>query len=198
MKLGDIILRDTRANQPAAGTEGRLYYVTDETVTERDSGSAWEDISDAGGGGGGGIGDRVRVSNSSAQSIGDNTFTSLTFDTEQIDTNTLHSTVSNQSRLTCQTTGLYLIGGNISWAVNTSNRRVARLLLNGTTEIQRDETQGTVANAEPSNKLNTIYNLTSGDYVEFQVYQNSGGSLNTLPTGTNGQAAPVFWMVQLA
>lgn len=51
-KLSDIILRDTRANQPAAGTAGRIYYVTDENVTERDNGSTWQDISDAGGGSG--------------------------------------------------------------------------------------------------------------------------------------------------
>ena len=41
----DLILRDTRAAQPAAGVEGRLYYVTDEAVLERDSGTAWEDAS---------------------------------------------------------------------------------------------------------------------------------------------------------
>ncbi len=50
-KLGQVILRDTRANQPAAGVEGRLYYVTDETVLERDSGSVWQDVSTAGGAG---------------------------------------------------------------------------------------------------------------------------------------------------
>jgi hypothetical protein len=44
MKLQDVILRDTRANQPAAASsnEGWLYYVTDEDVLERSSGSAWE------------------------------------------------------------------------------------------------------------------------------------------------------------
>lgn len=49
MKLEDVILRDTRANQPAANTvaAGTLYYVTDEEVTERSSGSAWESYSDA-------------------------------------------------------------------------------------------------------------------------------------------------------
>lgn len=43
--LETLILRDTRANQPAAGRAGRLYYVTDESVWERDNGSAWEDVS---------------------------------------------------------------------------------------------------------------------------------------------------------
>ncbi len=45
----DLIMRDTRANQPAAGVPGRFYYVTDEGVTERDNGSTWEDCSDSGG-----------------------------------------------------------------------------------------------------------------------------------------------------
>ncbi len=48
----DLILRDTRANQPAAGVPGRLYYVTDENVTERDNGATWDDVSDSGGGAG--------------------------------------------------------------------------------------------------------------------------------------------------
>jgi len=43
----DLIIRDTRGNQPAAGTGGRLYFVTDEGVTERDSGIAWESYSTA-------------------------------------------------------------------------------------------------------------------------------------------------------
>lgn len=48
----DLILRDTRANQPAAGIPGRLYYVTDENVTERDNGATWDDCTDTGGSGG--------------------------------------------------------------------------------------------------------------------------------------------------
>lgn len=50
MKLEEVILRDDRASQPAANTvpAGTIYYVTDENVTERSTGAAWEDISDAG------------------------------------------------------------------------------------------------------------------------------------------------------
>jgi hypothetical protein len=48
----DYVLRDTRANQPAANSVaiGTIYYVTDEAATERSDGSSWEDISDAGSG----------------------------------------------------------------------------------------------------------------------------------------------------
>jgi hypothetical protein len=50
--LEDVILRDTRASQPAANAVavGTIYYVTDENVTERSNGTSWDDISDAGSG----------------------------------------------------------------------------------------------------------------------------------------------------
>lgn len=37
-----LVLRGTRAGQPAAGIPGRLYYVTDEKIIERDNGASWE------------------------------------------------------------------------------------------------------------------------------------------------------------
>jgi hypothetical protein len=53
-RLQDVILRDTRANQPAATAvaPGTLFYVTDESVTERSSGTAWEDYTDGAAGSG--------------------------------------------------------------------------------------------------------------------------------------------------
>lgn len=47
MNLSDVVLRDTRANQPDPGIVGRIYYVTDEGALERDSGVAWETIASA-------------------------------------------------------------------------------------------------------------------------------------------------------
>lgn len=43
-----ILAPNTRANQPAAGIAGRIYFVTDEGVVERDNGTTWEDYSAAG------------------------------------------------------------------------------------------------------------------------------------------------------
>ena len=52
MQLSSVILRGSRAAQPDANSvaAGTVYYVTDESVTERSTGSAWEDISDGGSG----------------------------------------------------------------------------------------------------------------------------------------------------
>jgi hypothetical protein len=70
--LASIHQRDDRASQPAATAVpiGTLYYVTDEQVTERSNGSAWEDYSDAGtGGGGGGSGVVVQVVNTQTGAV---------------------------------------------------------------------------------------------------------------------------------
>ena len=50
MKLEEVILRGTRAGQPAANSVpvGTLYYVTDETIIERSTGAAWESYSATG------------------------------------------------------------------------------------------------------------------------------------------------------
>lgn len=49
-RLQDVILRDTRVNQPAASAvaPGTIYFVTDELVTERSNGTSWENYSDTG------------------------------------------------------------------------------------------------------------------------------------------------------
>src|SRR4051794_16526480 len=49
------------------------------------------------------------VYNDAAQSIPDGALTALTFNTEHFDTDSIHSTSSNTSRLTCQTAGIYVI-----------------------------------------------------------------------------------------
>lgn len=54
--LGDVHLRGTRAAQPLATTkpDGTLYFVTDEGVTERSNGSAWQSFSGSASTGGSG------------------------------------------------------------------------------------------------------------------------------------------------
>lgn len=46
--LSVVIVRGTRAAQPGAATVavGTLYYVTDESTTERSNGTIWETFAD--------------------------------------------------------------------------------------------------------------------------------------------------------
>lgn len=47
--LSAIILRDTLANRPSAGTAGRLFYDTTNSILYRDNGSSWDSVEGAAG-----------------------------------------------------------------------------------------------------------------------------------------------------
>ena len=125
----------------------------------------------------------VRAYNSANVSIPNGAFTAVTLDSEYYDTGTSteqHSTSTNTDRLTCRQTGLYVIGANIEWTFNAVGERIVSLMLNGSTEIAR--VRSAPSAGEVSLITTTQYRLTSGDYVNCQVFQNSGGALSVRAT----------------
>lgn len=116
------------------------------------------------------------VFNSAAQSIGNNSFTDLTFDSETFDDSNFHSTSSNTNRLTVPIAGTYLISGGVRFASNTTGNRQVRILLNGTTMIARD--QRSASTGVVYSNVTTTYRLNASDYVTLNVFQDSGGNLN--------------------
>jgi hypothetical protein len=120
----------------------------------------------------------VAVSNSAAISVPNTTFTALTFDTEQVDTDAYHSTSSNTSRITIPAgkTGTFLIIGAVTWNANATGDRYLSLRLNGNA-IGSQLHMGTAA-GKNFGIFETIYSLTAGDYIELFAYQASGGSLD--------------------
>lgn len=137
---------------------------------------------------------RVRVYNDANISLTNATLTALTFNTEQWDTDTMHSTVSNTGRLTATTAGYYVITGAVLFAANATGKRLLRIRLNGTTTIA--EVQDTNAGGVETLSLiiGTQYNLAATEYVEFLAYQDSGGALNVLDGSLN---SPEFAMVKV-
>ena len=109
----------------------------------------------------------ARVHNSAAITISNNTLTVLTFDSERYDTDTIHSTSSNTSRLTAKTAGKYIITGNVRWDDNGTGRRLLSILVNGSTTIARGETA--ILSAETSQNISTHYDLAVDDFVELEV-----------------------------
>jgi hypothetical protein len=123
---------------------------------------------------------RARLVQTVAQSIPNGAFTSVTFDTEPIDSDAGHSTVTNTSRYTCTVDGLYLVSGNYSCAANATGRRGAALALNGAQVDGSLTLAVTTATGSPGVPTPTVLiQLVAGNYVELQVYQDSGGALNT-------------------
>src|SRR5690242_2498740 len=66
-----------------------------------------------------------------AQSIPNNTPTVMLFDTEDFDTDTMHSTSVSTSRLTCNTAGTYKVEAYIPFDGATAGIRDARITKNG-------------------------------------------------------------------
>lgn len=121
----------------------------------------------------------ARVTHSVAQAIQHNTWTVLAFDTERWDTDGMHSTVDNNSRLTCKTAGKYLIIGCSGFPVGAGAVRSCYIGRAGAIWYASYAGMGslTVGNEVV---ISTIMDMAVDDYVELWVYQNSGGPLNSL------------------
>lgn len=129
---------------------------------------------------------------SAAQSIPNNAFTAITFDTEVVDSYGGHSTVSNTSRYTAQVAGWYDVIGKVSWVANATGRRIATLYVNGS-ELAYTRGEGiasATAVAASCYALAPVF-LNATDYVEVYGLQNSGGALNT---GASPTTLAVRWV----
>lgn len=135
----------------------------------------------------------ARVFHNATQSITTATLTALAFNSERFDTNVIHDNSTNNSRLTCKTAGVYLIVGHCDFASNATGYRAVVPRLNATTYLG-----GVYANAITGTdvRLNfsTVYPMAVNDYVEFMVYQTSGGALNVQ---TAANYTPEFMIVRL-
>lgn len=135
----------------------------------------------------------ARVYHNANQSISSVGVVALAFNSERFDTDNIHSTSTNNSRLTCKTAGKYLIGGSVDWASNATGQRQLLIRLNGTTYIAPNGVTP-VSGDTTKQGISTLYSLAVNDYVELTVFQTSGGSLNV---NSAGDYSPEFWMVKV-
>lgn len=116
-----------------------------------------------------------------AQSLANATPTGLLIDTNIIDTDGGHSTVTNPSRYTGKTAGRFQLFGGCSFAANGTGIRLIEYAKNGTTPAGTDVigylTAGT--SARICGRLGTYFLNGSTDYLEVLVYQSAGGALST-------------------
>ena len=135
-------------------------------------------LEDAGGGGGAVALPFIHLTKSTTQSCGggNGTATYITWQTqEHIDTGTFtHSTGTNPSRITVDTTGRYQLISTVGLDQDGANRTtfMLRYRINGTTTVTRGTSRGYsrgVGYADASVFLNTEVELTAGDYIEVAV-----------------------------
>jgi len=131
------------------------------------------------------------LTNSAAQSIANNTYTALTFNTESLDTDGFHSTVTNTNRITIPAgkAGKYLITVMASFTANGTGARELFLLVNDTqpsgsaTKFSTEDQPNASFNSSLVGSI--VLDLTVGDYVNASVFQASGGALNIFGNNAN-------------
>lgn len=125
----------------------------------------------------------ARVRATATQSINDSSATPLLFDTDDVDDDGGHSTVTNTSRYTAQRDGRYLataVGFHGSSTAGTS--RNLSLAINGADYIGATVSSGPRPGGTGSFQQNlapVLVTLVVGDYLELRLTQNSGGALAT-------------------
>lgn len=131
-----------------------------------------------------------------AQTLTTGTWTGITLDTEDLDRDNGHSTVTNTSRYTAQTAGWYLPGGKISYASNATNRRWTRWDVNAA-EINATRLSMQAANGDLSELVmcSAWIFLNVNDFLEAKGFQDSGGNLNTsVATAGDQSRLNLQWM----
>jgi hypothetical protein len=141
----------------------------------------------------------AKVRQATLQSITTATFTSITMDAEDADTNVggtaQHDLVTNNSRFTAVYPGWYQVSGGSGWAANATGRRGCRpavngVLINGSGTLVPTTAAGT---CQVPARTDLVY-LNVGDYVEMQGFQDSGGNLNTAVSGEQMSSMDVVWV----
>ena len=128
----------------------------------------------------------VRVRHATNQSVAAGG-TTLAWDTEDLDTDTMHDPVTNNSRLTAKTGGTYLILANLVLDSSFASGDNFELRLNGASTLDLIDADASGLNV----KLETIYALAQNDYVEIRAFNGTGGARNVVAVGSHFEAVKV-------
>jgi hypothetical protein len=121
-----------------------------------------------------------RVYGSANQSITTATLTALSFNTERYDTDVMHDTSTNPSRLIAKTAGKYSIKASVGFAAHATGWRGTWIRINGATYIAGDR-DNTIGGADATYMtISGDYNMAVNDYAEIMVEHTAGVSINVI------------------
>jgi hypothetical protein len=128
-----------------------------------------------------------------SQSLTNATQTTINWTNEIYDTNSLHDNSVNNDRITIPSGygGKWLFTGLALFNSNATGYRFVRAFVNDTGSEKFEYINSSVGSGNYGSVWFSFQlSLSAADYVNFDVYQNSGGSLNLngAPYGTNVQA----------
>lgn len=140
-----------------------------------------------------------RLTHSTGQTIAHGTTpVTVAFDTEVFDYDGMHSNVTNNSRITVNTAGVYVVGFAGSLAADTDYTRVFGIIrVNGTIEIARTQLAGVQGGSfQQLISLQTVDQFDAGDYLEAQVIElETGAQSHSLEVIAD--RSPIFYAARI-
>ena len=141
-----------------------------------------------------------RVYHNANQALASATDVVLAFNQERYDTDSMHDTVTNNSRITFNTAGLYLVVLNLAIDdLNDYNFFAGRIGLNvGGTILAGQVVSGNSTSwlYQPWFTVTTVYKFAVGDYIQAVVQQrnNAAATKNLLTAGNWSPEFSATWL----
>lgn len=121
----------------------------------------------------------AEVYHSADQGITTGTWTPLSFNSESFDTDNIHDTSTNNSRLTCKTEGIYLVIGAVTFeALGTNELRQIAFEVNGSNSYVKIAKQEVIAATDVKITLTGLFDFAVNDYIELNVWHNHGSDVD--------------------
>lgn len=133
---------------------------------------------------------------SAAQTFVSGVWTAVTLDVTDVDTDSGHSNITNNSRYTAQVAGWYWVVGFGAW-INSANAQAdifCGLYVNGTLVLGTAQALQKTANDFSSLSASSMVYLRVGDYVEVWARQDSGGNMNSAPNTDLDPCMNLIWV----
>lgn len=180
---GTSLVLGSSATAPSSPVNGQMYYDTTLNVFRFYQNGVWLTL-DGTGGGSSTEAPRASAYSNSSQTIPDSAWTAVAFGAERYDTDNIHSLVTNTTRFTAQTSGVYDIKANIGITTSTLSSTYVSVRLNGSTYIATNYPYNAAGNITQTIPVSVSYELSAGDYVEVVIWQNSGSSATVPAAGS--------------
>lgn len=180
VKDSDLSLSNIGTNDATTSRHGFLPILSNVSTQFLNGVGSWATPT----GGGGATFSAVKATISASASIGNNAWTSVLWDTEEFDTDAYHSTSSNTNRLTIPTGfgGKFLLiaNGDFSSASGTGIRgmQITKNTVTANTNVVLQASNAGYLSITNNLHAVTILALADADWINMNVYQNSGGALN--------------------
>lgn len=128
---------------------------------------------------------RVRATRGSVFTVANSAWTTIPFDTEELDTDGMHDPAANPERLTCKTAGVYawhffiyiVLGAYAPWGTGFLSTNLVCSTSGGSTKAGGGGTYvPTIGGIGLTIESNGVANMVVGDYLSGQLYQNGTGT----------------------